>query len=528
MHVIPTGQRDCRGRHEGGTQDRWHTGPQSVPMPLLTPADESMINARMKPQHVSGSAAMPVGASTEQGKGRPNLLVICTDQQHSGMMSCSGNEFLKTPAIDKLAADGVRFSRAYCTNPVCVPSRGSLFTGVMPSQLNMCDNSDVYSVVSPTILSSGAGCILGSAGYEVAYAGKQHLPRCLPISELGFTNILTRNDRDECVVKSADFIRKVHDRPWFLVTSLVNPHDICYAAIKAHPVSVADIALLRSSPVELATLDGAMTRPAGVDDNTFWRELCPPTPVNHLPLTDEPEAIGRYLRKRPFMEWVRRHWSCRDWRMYRWAYHRLTEIVDRQIGHLLSALRDSRQYESTIVIFTSDHGDNDAARKMEHKTLPYDESARVPLIISNPAFAAAGTVSDQLVSNGLDLLPTLCDYAGIAAPSHLRGRSLRPLVDRVPGIRWRATLVVESEICRMIRDERYKYIVFSEGANRFQLFDLEADPYEMVNRVYVPALAEVQHRLHRELFGQIVDIHDRFGKEYVAADDARSLQMDIT
>lgn len=448
---------------------------------------------------------------------RPNLLVICTDQQHWRMMSCAGNTYLKTPNIDSLAANGVRFNSGYCSNPVCVPSRASMLTGVMPSELNIYDNAGAHCVATPEILKAGAGHLIAAAGFDVAYAGKQHLPRCMPIADVGFTNILTTDERDECAARSAEFIRQNHDRPWFLVTSLINPHDICYAGITAHAVTETDQWLIKADPDAVTTMRKAMQRPAGVDEETFWREMCPPLPANHEPLPDEPEAILEHLSERPFKRWIRENWTERDWRIYRWTYHRLTEVVDAQIGRVLAALRESRQEENTVVLLTSDHGDNDAARRCDHKTLPYDQATRVPMIVSQAGRTIGGGVDERLVCNGLDLIPTLCDYAGTEVPAHMRGLSLRAPAEGRETKRWRETLVVESTIARSIRDERYKYIVFKGGARRVQLFDLEADPLEMVNLVERPEFAETRKRLHCDLAEAVRQTGDKPGAASLAA-----------
>jgi choline-sulfatase len=120
---------------------------------------------------------------------RPNILLILADQQSASMMGCAGNPYLRTPAMDSLAASGMRFDRAYCTNPVCVPSRFSLMTGRMPSEIGLrsCDISQVEPV-SKSILDSGLGWLIRNAGYEAVYGGKVHLPRMSP-EDIGFDTI---------------------------------------------------------------------------------------------------------------------------------------------------------------------------------------------------------------------------------------------------------------------------------------------------------------------------------------------------
>ena len=122
---------------------------------------------------------------------RPNVLFIMTDQQHAGMMSCTGNQWLKTPALDRLAASGTRFERAYASNPVCVPSRFSLQTGLMPSAIGMSRNEDSpQAAVTDAMVQQSLGNLLQQAGYETVYGGKVHLPgRMNNLKNIGYRNL---------------------------------------------------------------------------------------------------------------------------------------------------------------------------------------------------------------------------------------------------------------------------------------------------------------------------------------------------
>jgi len=179
--------------------------------------------------------------------------------------------------------------------------------------------------------------------------------------------------------------------------------------------------------------------------------------------------------------------------------------VDGQIARLLDALRDSGLMDRTLVIFTSDHGDMDAAHRMEHKSTLYEEVCRIPLIIRPPGNAAAGRVDKaRLVSNGLDLLPTICDYAGVEPPGGLMGRTLRPLLEGAPSGAWRRSLPVECAIGRAILTERFKYAVYDLGANREQLMDILEDPAEMRNALDAHPdrrVLEDLRRLFEQTFG---------------------------
>ena len=190
--------------------------------------------------------------------------------------------------------------------------------------------------------------------------------------------------------------------------------------------------------------------------NDFVEKHCPPLPANHDVPENEPECImDKYINPRPFQAYTRTKWTKNQWRLHRWAYCRLTEMVDGKIGMLLDALREAKIENNTLVVFTSDHGDMDSAHKLEHKQVLYEESVRVPFIMSYKGVIPKGMVNDNhLISNGLDLLPTLCDYAGIEIPKDLPGMSLRSLAEGRNPDKWRDFVVSESQNGRMLRTER--------------------------------------------------------------------------
>ena len=207
---------------------------------------------------------------------RPNILVIITDQQNATMMSCAGNRWLKTPNMDRLAASGVRFERAYSSVPVCIPSRFSLMTGRMPSEIHLRSNDlGTMTDIPIAVFEQGIGNTFKSAGYEAVYGGKVHLPR-MNIEELGF-DYLTKDERDELADTCADYIRQEHEKPFFMVASLINPHDICYMAIRDFAESAFSKQLIENGVVEVATLDRALVIPEGVGHDEFFYRLLPAT-----------------------------------------------------------------------------------------------------------------------------------------------------------------------------------------------------------------------------------------------------------
>jgi arylsulfatase A-like enzyme len=190
----------------------------------------------------------------------------------------------------------------------------------------------------------------------------------------------------------------------------------------------------------------------------------------------------------------------KKWRQYRWAYFRMIEMVDAHVGKVLQALRDSGQYENTLIVFTSDHGDCQGAHGWNQKTVLFDESSRVPLVVKPPGASKAGT-SDLLVNVGLDLLPTLCEYAGVQPPAALPGASLREAVRGNTAKYVRPFVVVENKMVqgdpvggekpepagRMVRSRRFTYCAYDRGTRRESLVDVEKDPGELVNLAGDPA-----------------------------------------
>lgn len=443
---------------------------------------------------VGGLAGISCGAVKVSSAKRPNVLVIVTDQQSATMLGCAGNRWIKTPAMDSLMKRGMRFERAYATNPVCMPSRFSLLTGFYPSAIGVRANGR-ESKGTADFSKRTLGWAFRRGGYETVYGGKVHLHGTMGrIADCGFRN-LTGDQRDELADKCAEFLRQEHDGPFLLLASFINPHDICYQGLFAN--GDMQHALDR---VEGRKLREAEKLPEGVGRKEFYEKHCPPVPDNYEPSEGEPEAIRFMLNQRKFRKFIRDNWSAEDWRLHRWAYVRLTEMVDKQIGRVLAALRQSGLEDNTIVVVTSDHGDMDSSHRLEHKSMTYEEAARIPLLIQYPPLTGRGYVDrEHLVSNGLDLLPTLCDLAGVKAPAGLPGRSLRPLLGGKSRSEWREYLMIETEFGRAIVDERYKYTLYDAAGLEETLFDMQKDPGEMKNLAGLAGYRKVIEKMRMTL-----------------------------
>ena len=419
---------------------------------------------------------------------RPNILLVMTDQQSADAMSCRmGKAFINTPAMDSLAARGVSFTRAYTANPLCVPARASLFTGQLPHVTGFQTNDLTVSL-------AGRHRCLGSyfreAGYDTGYFGKWHLP--FPAKDpsahgFGVMGAIKNNGADPGIASpAAAFIRQPREKPFLLVTSFVNPHNICEWA--------------RGDELQ----DGAVGDPPPP-------ERCPPAVENLAPPRDE--ADGVLLMRRSYQTspmFPVGEFDRDKWRQYRWAYFRMIEKVDAHVGTILAALRDAGQLDRTVIVFLSDHGDCQGAHGWNQKTVFYDNSSRVPLVIVGPG-ATRGGLSEQLVNIGIDILPTLCDFAGIEAPAGLPGVSLRASAGPRLAADPRMYVVSENRMVqgapvdgrtpelsgRMVRSARFKYCAYDTGSRRESLFDMQADPGETVNLARTPEHRQVL-ALHRQ------------------------------
>ena len=417
---------------------------------------------------------------------KPNIIYIFTDQQSASMMSCAGNNWLKTPAMDYIAENGIRFTRAYAANPVCAPARLSLMTGRFPGYFKDSKGNPVrengaamrITEIPEEVRNTNLASWAKQADYELVFGGKRHLSKPLDPETLGF-NIISNDERDELANSAARFIKKQHEKPYFMIVSLINPHDICYMAIRDFAQTESEQNIIKNGKKEVATLDQALKMPKNVSEEEFFAKYCPPVPPNYEPQEDEPQAIQWLVNQRPFKKNAREKYTDEDWRRHRWAYCRLTEVVDRQIQTILNALKESGQEENTLIIFSSDHGDMDSSHRLEHKTVLYEESVNIPFMAMWKGKIPASKVdSIHLVSNSLDLLPTVSDYAGAKCVSDNRGRSLRPLFEG-KNIEWRKSLGIESEIGRaVISDDNYKYIMYDVAGEEERLSDLNKDPYE--------------------------------------------------
>ena len=434
---------------------------------------------------------------------KPNIIYIMTDQQAFDAMSCAGNPLVQTPALDRLAADGIRFEQAYCAYPLCVPSRAAMFSGRMPHEAGIFVNT--RAVDNEEFPFESLGRRLTDGGYKTHYVGKWHLTVHLSDTlKHGFQGIDIPGGHGFDSVYSrmaVEFLQEDHDQPFFLVVSFRNPHDCCQLARKE----------------DLSEFEGAIPPLPPPDE-------LPDLPENFGIPENEPDHFREWQAQNSERVFRSHYWDEQDFKEYQWGYYRLVEKVDSLIGQVVDAINASPGADNTVIIFASDHGDGISRHQWNQKWSPYDEASRVPFIVAGGLIQRKGETDGRLVSAGLDLTPTICDLAGIEPPPEMRGRSLKPLLDSGADLPWREYVVSEISLgnwvdgyhvdtfpkVRMLRTTDYKYVAFDRGELREQLTDMINDPGEMKNLAVDPQYTDILDK-HRKLLSEwVMETGDKF------------------
>jgi len=442
---------------------------------------------------LGASAALTSGRRMARAaETRPNILFIICDQMNLDAMSYLGNANVRTPNLDRLAQRGVTFMESHSTSPVCSPARSSLFTGRMPVETGVVHNDLPIRQGMPNL-----GQWLGDrAGYETVYCGKWHIPQGYAFAGMaGFRALPTGAGQgaldDAWVARTCEAYlrnRGAKPEPFLLVASFMQPHDICYWMLAPDTLVPSELPF-----------------PALKDE-------LPPLPPNHKSFPDGPPQVGTGY---PSFDTDLR------WRYYLYCYYRMVEMLDGDVGRLLDALEQTGLAESTLVVFTADHGEGAGRHSNVQKWHPYDESMKVPMICSGvtslnfnlrhaASHVGAADAGRRLkfkdvtpridrthLVSGLDVMSTLCDYAGIEPPPNARGLSLRPLLEGKP-TEWRDHLVCDWKAeGKIVRTPQYKLVTYANEP-KVQLFDMQQDPWEMTNLAGDPAMASIIEE-HRKL-----------------------------
>ncbi len=446
---------------------------------------------------IGGCKSDPAGG--RETSEQPNILYLLTDNQGWNMMGCADNPIIRTPNLDKLAEDGIRFANAFVTTPVCGASRGIILTGLYRRR-------NEFSFGTPPLRTEFTDisypAVLRAAGYRTGLIGKfgietggklmvEDEERTLRKmfdhfdnyehwglqegSPLGYfveqADGTKKHLTDITGEKAIGFLRECKpDQPWCLSVSFNAPHCQDGASwLYQYPESVAHL----------------------------YQDAIIPEPVNSDPAFFE--AQPEFLRdSENRARWKGRFDTPENFQQNMKDLYRMVSGIDASIGRILEEIEKLGMDRNTIVIFMSDNGMFFGERGFSDCWLLHEESIRVPLIVIDPRAKKElhGITSGQMALN-VDIAPTILDLAGLEVPQMMQGRSLVPLLNNEKP-EWRTDFFLEylfdyTKIPKSegMRNERWKYIRYFEQQPVYEeLYDLKNDPHEWVNLIHDTQYAE--------------------------------------
>lgn len=477
---------------------------------------------------------------------KPNILWICTDQQRYDSIHKFGNEYIQTPHIDSLAENGVAFSQAYTQSPLCSPSRASFLTGRYPRTTRVTKVGNEYFPEDEVLVTK----LLADEGYSCGLVGKFHLSANNMMPEkrvkndgydfykwFNFTHVgqkehdawgdenaylswlldkgvsfydhYKQNEReglkelyegfeDEtlhhtawCIEESKQFIQDRKDEPWLLSLNMFDPHPPFDA-----PKKYRDRILERYNIDEIPL--------------PKWKE----GELDHKPSLQKADyikggqdGVGAAVSKL----------TDTEKREYILNYYAMVEMVDEYIGKLIDFLKETGQYEDTIIIFHTDHGEMLGDHGLILKgAYFYEELVHIPFIISSPKLFKKDCTSKALVEL-VDIAPTLLDILGMDIPYYMQGQSLLPILsgeadpdyhkDSVYCEYYYALETHKGVYATMHYDGQYKLVVY-HGDEPGELYDLKNDPNEFENLWSNPEYEELKAKLVLDSFNRSVRMTD--------------------
>lgn len=430
----------------------------------------------------AGSAAALTGVSAACSRARrdtrPNVVFILTDDQRWDAMSCAGHPFLKTPNMDRIAAEGVRFTNAFGTTSLCSPARASYLSGLYAHTHGVLNNFTDYPASLPSYPRS-----LHDAGYETAYIGKWHMGEDKDDPRPGFDYWASHKGQGtyydntfningvrqdlkgyythRVTELAVDWLKKPHDRPFLMILGHKAPHGTWQAEPK----------------YEHAFDNIPIQKPATANDTgngkpSWVRERVPTWHGIDGPL-----------------------YGLKDYSKFVRTYDETLLSVDDSVGQIYETLRASGHLDNTLFLYATDNGWMQGEHGAIDKRTMYEESIRVPLLMRFPEAVRQPAVISRMVLN-IDVAPTILDLCGVAPLPKVHGQSWKPLLGN-PDAPWRHSWYYEYNYeqqfpytpnVRGVRTDDWKYIHYPNGDDQpdkytAELYNLKADPLETKNLI---------------------------------------------
>ncbi len=419
---------------------------------------------------------------------RPNIVFFFADDQTISTIGCYGNDVVKTPNIDSLAARGTRFKNAFVSHSICWVSRTTILTGLIGRSYGTPSNADQ---ARPDAVEKLHSDILHENGYRTGYFGKWHakMPRGYRKED--------HFDEFEAIGRNP-FYKKQPDGSLRHETEVIVDRGIEF--IKNQPKDKPFALNMWFNACHAEDSDrrpgiGAFPWPRAVDGLYDSVNIAPPR-LNDPAIFDAlPDFLKTTInRERFFWRWNTDERYQTNIR----AYYRMVSGIDGAIGRFMAALEEAGLADNTIIVYSADNGYHMGNRGLAGKWSHYEESLRVPLIVVDPRVPETqrGQVTDALALN-LDLPATFLDWAGVEVPERYQGHSLQPVVSSGKPADWRTETFHEHFAVRHripafegLRNEQFKYVRYFDHGNREFLHDLQNDPDELINLADDPRHAD--------------------------------------
>jgi arylsulfatase A-like enzyme len=443
------------------------------------------------------------GASLVQAaESRPNFVVMVTDDQQWAALSCVQHElgaagrfpWFQTPNLDRIAAKGIRFRNAFVTESLCSPSRAAILTGQYNHLNGVANNHTFFPMTNVTY-----SALMRDAGYQTAFFGKFHhdrQPGPRPGFELNYTFIgqgqyfdcpfeingkmtPTKGWVDDVTTDYAlDFLKQKHDKPFSIFIGFKTPHEPWQPPARTQNLYTGDLGGFVPNLTKLP----------------IYRH-------SRADLQHQTWAEAAIREGRPGVKLNLNYFRC-------------IKAMDDDVGRILNTLDELNLTTNTVVLFTTDNGVYLGEHCLHDKRSDYDDSLRVPMLLSYPKLIAPGQVRDQMVLN-IDIAPTLLGLAGLPIPSEMQGRSWQPLLTGDP-TDWRKSFLFEYFIestypntptivgLRTQHDKLIKYLGHPEWT---ELFNFQTDPFETNNLAFTPSQKPLLQAMEADFARQVKAVH---------------------